>query len=143
MDDTSIRSEMHKIAQERIAADVVTVLDDLVYGVLETRAGIEGEDAEFYRVHTFRELRRIAKGVVGKYDSTATTDDQLILPGFKYLCRAYPMTRDGAVVLVPVNRCTDDELVARAAQLDEMAKGCVAHALEIREYVMARGRIAA
>lgn len=53
------------------------------------------------------------------------------------------MMRDGDVVIVPVDQCTDDELKARAAQLDEMAKGCMAHALEIREYVLARGRIAA
>lgn len=33
--------------------------------------------------------------------------------------------------------------VARINQLDEMAKGCRAHAREIRQYISARGREAA
>lgn len=143
MDEQSIRSEMHKIAQERIDAGEITSLDEIVYGVLAERTKIEGEDAPFYRVHAFDDLKRIAKSVVGKYAANDTTADELLLPGFKHLCKAYPMTRDDAVVIVPVDMCTDDELKARAAQLDEMAKGCVAHAREIREYLIARDRVAA
>ena len=143
MDEQSIRSEMHKIAQERIEAGEVTSLDQIVHTVLDSRSGIEGDDAAFYRVHAFDDLKRIAKSVVGKYAAKDTTSTELLLPGFKHLCKAYPMTRDDEVVIVPVDMCTDDGLKARAVQLDEMAKGCVAHATEIREYVLARGRIAA
>lgn len=143
MDEQSIRSEMHKIAQGRIDAGEVTSLDEIVHGVLVKRPHIEGDDASFYRVHAFDDLRRIAKSVVGKYAAKDTTDAELLLPGFKHLCKAYPMTRDDEVVIVPVDMCTDDELKARAAQLDEMAKGCTAHALEIREYLIARTRVAA
>ena len=143
MDEQSIRSEMHKIAQERIEAGAITSLDEIVHGVLGNRDGIEGDDAPFYRVHAFEDLKRIAKSVVGKYAAKDTTADELLLPGFKHLCKAYPMTREGEVVIVPVDMCTDDELRARAVQLDEMAKGCIAHALEIREYMLARGRMAA
>lgn len=143
MDEQSIRSEMHKIAQGRIDAGEVTSLDQIVHTVLDGRQSIEGEDAPFYRVHAFDDLKRIAKSVVGKYAAKDTTADELLLPGFKHLCKAYPMTREGDVVIVPVDMCTDDELKARAAQLDEMAKGCTAHALEIREYILARDRRAA
>jgi len=143
MDENSIRSEMHKMAQERIDAGEVTSLDHIVHGVLSKREDIQGEDAPFYRVHAFDDLKRIAKSVVGKYAANDETADELLLPGFKHLCKAYPMTRDGEVVIVPVDMCSDDELKARAAQLDEMAKGCMAHALEIREYVLARRRVAA
>lgn len=143
MDEQSIRSEMHKIAQERIDAGLVTGLDEIVHGVLGSRSNIDGDDAPFYRVHAFEDLKRIAKNVVGKYQANDTTADELLLPGFKHLCKAYPMAREGAIVIVPVNMCTDDELKARAAQLDEMAKGCISHAREIREYVIARDRVAA
>lgn len=143
MDEQSIRSEMHKIAQERIEAGEITSLDAIVYGVLDARSNIEGDDAPFYRVHAFQELKRVAKSVVGKYDAKETTADDLLLPGFQHLCKAYSMLRDGETVIVPVDQCTNNELKARAAQLDEMAKGCIAHALEIREYLLARGRIAA
>jgi hypothetical protein len=143
MDEQSIRSEMHKIAQERIDAGEVTSFDQIVYGVLDGRQAIEGADAPFYRVHAFKDLKRIAKSVLGKYAPTDTTADELLLPGFKHLCKAYSMVRDGEPVIVPLDMCTDEELRARASQLDEMAKGCVAHATEIREYVLARGKIAA
>lgn len=143
MDEQSIRSEMHKIAQDRIDAGEVTSLDQIVLAVLDTRSNIDGDDAPFYRVHAFDDLKRIAKSVVGKYAAKDTTADELLLPGFKHLCKAYPMTRDDEVVIVPVDQCTDDELKGRAAQLDEMAKGCVAHAREIREYILARSRSAA
>lgn len=143
MDEQSIRSEMHKIAQERIDAGEVTSLDHIVITVLDTRNNIEGDDAEFYRVHTFDALKRIAKSVVRKYAPTDTTADELLLPGFKHLCQAYSMMRDGDAAIVPVDLCSDEELIARAVQLDDMAKGCVAHASEIREYVLARAKIAA
>jgi hypothetical protein len=143
MDETSIRSEMHKLAQARIEAGEVTGLDELVHGVIDRRGAIEGDGAPFYRVHTFSDLKRIAKSVVGKYAAEDSTADELLLPGFVHLCKAYPMTRDGAVVIVPVDQCTDDELKARANQLDEMARGCVAHAREIREYMLARKPVAA
>ena len=143
MDEQNIRSEMHKIAQERIDAGLITGLDEIVHGVLDGRSNIDGGDAPFYRVHTFQDLKRIAKSVVGKYETKETTADELLLPGFKHLCKAYPMMRDNAVVIVPVDMCSDDELLARAAQLDDMAKGCMAHALEIREYLIARDRVAA
>lgn len=143
MDEQSIRSEMHRIAQERIDAGEVTSLDQIVHTVLDTRSNIEGDDAPFYRVHAFDDLKRIAKSVVGKYAAKDTTLDELLLPGFKHLCKVYPMTRDGTVVIVPVDLCSDDELKSRASQLDDMAAGCTAHALEIREYLLARGRIAA
>lgn len=143
MDEQSIRSEMHKLAQERIEAGEVTSLDQIVRAVLDERPNIEGEDAPFYRVHAFDDLKRIGKSVVGKYAPNDTTSDELLLPGFKHLCKAYSMMREGEVVIVPVNLCTDDELRMRAVQLDEMAKGCIAHANEIREYMLARGRIAA
>lgn len=143
MDEPSIRSEMHKIAQDGIAAGEVITLDAIVHAVLETRDDIEGDDAPFYRVNAFDNLKRIAKTVVGKYDAKDTTDADVLLLGFEHLCKAYPMMRDRVVALVPVDQCTDIELYARAAQLDEMAKGCVAHAIELREFVRTRSQRAA
>lgn len=143
MDDNSIYAEMHKIVSEKLEAGALISIDWLAQGIIAERCNIEGDDAEFYRVHTHRDLIRIAKRVIGKYNVDGETADQLVLPGFKHLCKAYPMSRDETIVLVPVSLCTNGELTARAAQLDEMAKGCRAHAVEIREYVLARGHAAA
>lgn len=133
-----IRSEMHKIVQSRIEAGLATSLHQIVHGVMDARPALNGGDAAFYRVHTYADLARIAKRVIGKYAANDSTASELLLPGFTHLCKAYPMMRDGEPVIVPVDQCTDDELAGRAAQLDEMALGCTAHAKEIRGYLKAR-----
>jgi hypothetical protein len=138
MDDTSITSEIHRLIDDKIASGVLVQTHWIAHEVLGQHDDIEGDDADWYRVCTFKEVCRIAKSAIGKYRSDEVTNDQLILPGFTHLCKAYPLSRDAELVLVPVDQCTDDELLTRAAELDKMAKGCVAHARELREYVNAR-----
>jgi len=136
--EASVTEEIHRLIDEKIAGGVIVNVDWIAQEILASKDKIEGDDAAFYRVCTFREICRQAKRAIGKYAPDDATPEQLVLPGFKHLCRAYPVTRDGDVRLVPVSLCTDDELAERARQLDEMAKGCRAHAREIREYVRAR-----
>lgn len=142
MSDTSITEEIHALIDEKIATGVAVRADWVAAGILEMKNRISGEDEPFYRVCAYRDIVRIAKRVIGKFETTDTTPEQLVLPGFKHLCKAYPMNRDGDVVLVPVDRCDVAELLARADQLDDMAAGCRAHANEIRTYVLARSEAA-
>jgi hypothetical protein len=141
--EASITEEIRKLIDDKIASGVVVRADWIAAGILQIKNKIEGEDMPFYRVCAYRDIVRLAKKVIGKFDATGNTPEQLVLPGFKHLCKAYPMERDGAVVLVPVTLCTSQELMARAAQLEEMAKGCRAHAREILDYVLAREAVAA
>ncbi|NSX90111.1 hypothetical protein [Agrobacterium tumefaciens] len=143
MDEAKVATEMHEMMDEKLDAGVIALPSHIVAKMLDKRQAILGDDAEFYRVHTFDRLMQIAKRVVGKFRADDETASQLLLPGFQHLCKAYPMMRDGEVAIVPVTLCTDEELLARANQLDEMAKGCRAHAREIRQYISARGREAA
>ena len=142
MNDISIRTEIRALIDEKISAGVAIRADWVAVGILGTKDKIEGDDAEFYRVCAYNEIRRIAKEVIGKFKATDETPEQLVLPGFTHLCKAYPMERDGEVVLVPVDQCTTAELLARAAQLHDMAAGCIAHADEIRAYVLAKAEAA-
>ncbi len=142
MNDISIRTEIRAVIDEKISAGVAIRADWVAVGILGTKDKIEGDDAEFYRVCAYNEIRRIAKEVIGKWKATDETPAQLVLPGFTHLCKAYPMERDGEVVLVPVDQCSVAELLARAEQLDDMAVGCRAHASEIRAYVMAKAEAA-
>ena len=143
MDEAKVATEMHEMMDEKLDACVIALPSHIVAKMLDKRQAILGDDAEFYRVNTFDRLMQIAKRVVGKFRADDETTSQLLLPGFQHLCKAYPMMRDGEVAIVPVTLCTDEELLARANQLDEMAKGCRAHAREIRQYISARGREAA
>lgn len=138
MSEHSVTDEIHALIDEKISSGVAVRADWVAAGILEIKNKIQGEDEPFYRVCAYRDIVRIAKRVIGKFEVTDTTPEQLVLPGFKHLCKAYPMNRDGDVVLVPVTQCTDAELLARAEQLDDMAKGCRAHAREIRSYIVAR-----
>lgn len=138
MEDISITAEVHKLVDEKFSAGVLVQTHWIAQEILGNHAEIEGPDAEWYRVCTFKEVCRIAKSAIGKFKVDGATSEQLLLPGFKHLCRAYPLTREGDLVLVPVDQCTDAELLERADDLDKMAKGCVDHAAEIREYVLVR-----
>ena len=143
MEEKSIRAEMHQIVDDHLSRGESVDRDTLVHKTLETRSRIEGEDAPFYRVHTFADLQKVASKVIGKYEPKDKTEEELLLPGFTHLQRAYQIKRNETVMIVPVDQCSDDELKGRAALLDEMAKGCRDHAREIREYVLARGKSAA
>lgn len=143
MNENSVTEEIRAMIDDKIASGIAVRADWIAAGILEIKNKIDGEDMPFYRVCAYRDIVRVAKRVIGKYDATDNTPEQLVLPGFKHLCKAYPMERDGAVMLVPVTLCTGEELVARAALLEEMAKGCRAHAAEILDYVAARESVAA
>lgn len=138
MDEHSVTAQIRALIEEKIASGVSVRADWVARGIIQKKDQIEGEDAPFYQVCAYRDVKRIAKRVIGKFEVTEETPEQLVLPGFVHLCKAYPMDRDGAVELVPVALCTDQELLARARQLREMARGCRAHAAEIQDYVTAR-----
>lgn len=138
MEDISITAEVHKLVDEKFSAGVLVQTHWIAQEILANHADIEGPDAEWYRVCTFKEVCRIAKSAIGKFKAEGSTSEQLLLPGFRHLCKAYPLTRDGDLVLVPVDQCSDRELLDRAEELEKMAKGCVDHAAEIRGYVTIR-----
>lgn len=142
MNEISVRSDIRALIDEKLSAGVAVRADWVAVGILEIRNKISGEDEPFYRVCAYHEVRRLAKEVIGKFRVSDETPEQLVLPGFKHLCKAYPMERDEEVVLVPVDQCSTAELLLRAEQLDGMADGCRAHAGEIRAYVMAKAEAA-
>lgn len=138
MDSSSINAEIHKTIDGKIDAGAVVQVHWIAQEVLAKHDSIQGDDADWYRVCTFKEVCRIAKAAIGKYKADDTTEQQMLFPGFKHLCRAYPIERDGDQVLVPIEQCTDAELQARADELDKMAKGCRDHAREIRQFIIFR-----
>lgn len=142
MSEHSITAEIHALIDDKIAQGVAVRADWIAAGIMELKDKIEGDDAPFYRVCTYRDVVRIAKRAIGKFEVTGNTPAQLVLPGFKHLCKAYPMDRDGVVTLVPVTMCSDDELKARAEQFFEMSKGLRAHGSEILDYIAARAEAA-
>ena len=110
--------------------------------ILAMKDRIEGDDADFYRLR-WDYIKDTVKRCIGAYapKAAAATDAQIVMEGFDYMQKAYTVTRADEVVLVPVHLLSDAEIEARALELEAMAKGCIAHARELRAYVS--GRIAA
>ena len=140
MNEESIYSEIRKHVANLVDAGAVTPVDWIAKDFLDKRSDISGGDAAMYRVCTKAHIQRIVKKVVGKYDveARATQDAQILLEGFEQLQRAYTVTRDEKVVLVPVYKLTDAEILTRADEYDRMAKGCRRHARELRDFVSNR-----
>lgn len=138
MAETSIYGEVRKIIADKISRQEVVIIDWLTHEIVSGKAGIEGPDADFYRVCAFTHVKDVVKRCVGKYDSKPESDRQLVLSGFEYLQVAYTVVRNGDVVLVPVDMLTDDEIEGRAQVFEEMAKGCKAHAMELRKFKRSR-----
>ena len=135
--EESVYAEVSKIVADRIAAGIPVPPAWMVTEFLSERSDIEGADAPLYRTCTRAHLERVVKRVIGKYD-VDSDEKQPPLRGFEHLQRAYTVTRDTQVVLVPIDQCSNDELLDRAKQLDLLAIGNRKHARELRDFVRRR-----
>ena len=143
MSDIGLTAHIHELIDEKLASNVVVTVNWVTRCVLEERSDMHGADADFYRDCASRDIARVVRAALGKYDAEDITPRDLLLPGFEHLCRAYSMTRGAEPVLVPVAMCTDAELEGRADQLEKQALGCRAHASELRMFIEERAALAA
>ena len=136
---TEVTREIRRIVQDRIDAGVICRVEWLTTEIIAQKDQIDGDDVDFYVACGIEFVKKTVKRVIGEYEpKTGVADTQIILDGFCHLQKAYTVERDEQTTLVPVNLLTDAELEARAAELDAMAAGCIAHADEIRNYRQSR-----
>lgn len=136
--EESIYADVRKFVSDLVDSGVETPIEWITTHFLNTRGDIGGEGAPLYRYCTRAHVGRIVKKVVGKYDVDAKQDEQLRLDGFDHLQRAYTVPRESKIVLVPIYKCTDAELLSRAEEYDQQAKSCRLHARELRQFVKGR-----
>ena len=142
-DIKEIRQLISSLVAEKIDAGQVVNQDWTVTEILNSYDDIEGGDKDFYIVAARHWVNGEVKSVIGKYDPTPEKDgDQLVLDGFEYLQKAYPILRGALRQLVPVDQITDDEWDTKAFEYEKMGDGCYAHAAEIRMYKNSRQRTA-
>jgi len=141
LNEESVYADVRKFVADLVDSGVETPVEWITASFLKSRGDIAGEGAALYRYCTRAHVGRIVKKVVGKYDVEARSaaDPQDSLPGFAYLQRAYTVARESKTVLVPIFKCTDAELLDRAEECDRQARGCRAHARELRSFVQSRG----
>lgn len=141
MEAINIHGEVRKLIADCVGRGEVRDVAFYVDRIMADHSAIEGEDADFYLICARHRIKDIVSSTIGKFVPKAQkSDQQLVLDGFEHLQVAYTFQREGRTVLVPVDLCSDFELEARARELDDMSRGCQAHAREIRGYIAARTR---
>lgn len=147
VNEKSVYSEVRQFVAGLVDMGAETPVEWITTHFLNSRGQIRGEGEVLYRYCARAHVSQIVKKVVGKYDVAARTaqDDQISLPGFEFLQKAYTFSRDEKIVLIPIHKCSDDELLARAAEYRKLAQGCEKHAVELEAFVRSRhpqGRLA-
>lgn len=140
LNDDSIYADVRRFVSDLVDSGAETPIDWITSSFLNSRGQIAGDGEALYRYCTRAHVNRIVKRVVGKYgvEARAIQDQQIVLEGFEHLQRAYTVSRDEKIILVPVNKCTDNELLLRAEDYEKQARGCRLHARELRSFVKAR-----
>lgn len=137
-----LETEIAEMTKEALVANGVVVKKWLVQRVLNGWSPPGGSDAARWLLCGNGHIKATVQRVVSSY-ALAVKDGggdetQLILPGLDHVRAAYLVARDGQQCLVRTDLITDDELLARATELEAMGAGCYAHAREIRRYIAER-----
>jgi hypothetical protein len=145
VDSPNLTAEIHALIDQQIIDGKAAEVDSITAAVTKRHKEIRGSDKDFWLNLAYPTLRDTVRGCIGKYRETpkASTEPQLMLPGWKKLQRAYFMTRKdrfGDMIdrVVPIDQCTDDELLVRAGEYRTNAAGLVEHAQELEQYVARR-----
>ena len=138
----SISSKVSLIVDRRLAANEPVELNWVVHEFVQQHNNISGADVEIYRTALYSHVKNIAKRIVKRFDDESEVDQETLLPGHEFLRVAYSMSRDGEQVLVPIEQCSNVELLARADEFVRNASGLKEHARELKLFVGTR-RVAA
>ena len=142
-DIKEIRALITMLVADKIAAGQLVNQTWTVTEILNRHDDIEGSDKDFYLVAARHWVNGEVKSAIGKYEPTTSSEnDQLVLDGFEYLQKAYPLLRGAVRVLVPINQITNAEWDAKEKEYERMGDGCYAHAREIRDYRSSRQQTA-
>jgi hypothetical protein len=95
-----------------------------------------GDHHDFYTLCGFAHVRDTVRQCLRAYkdDTSQEIPEQLKLPGYDDLQKAYLIERDEEQMIVPITQCTEEELNAKIAEYRRMAEGCLHHADELVRY---------
>lgn len=138
MTKDSVSAEIHARIDDKVSKDEIVSVSMLSNEIIRSRSDIHGSDRDFYIGCTYQHLAVIIRKAVGKYEPSDERDPNLVLPGLKFLQKAYPFKRDGDRVLVPIRQCTIAELQSRRDQHEKMMLGHAGHVEELDVYIASR-----
>lgn len=133
--NTDLVNEITTLIEARIGGGEPVAATWVTQEIVGLHPDVRGEDAPWYRSRAYDDVRAAVRHVVRSYKPAVEgTDEQLLLPGFERLQKAYLVSRDGDQIVVPTNQLTDEEVDAKVGELRRMAEGCHLHADELIRY---------
>jgi hypothetical protein len=134
-DIKDIKDLIRDLVANKIDANQLVNMEWTVTDVLNQFSDIEGNDVDFYLITARHYVNEQVKNCIKKYEpNDVEAGGQIVLEGFEYLQKAYPIVRGETRVLVPIQQMTYEELCAKAQEKYTMAKGSNAHGDEIMHY---------
>lgn len=140
-----LRSEIESVIVARIDAGQILQRSWITQQVLSQHPiAADVPDGDFFnccaRETVSNEVRRV--NALFKEEPEKVAQGSLPLAGYKYLQRAYPLTRDGELLLVPILQMTLAEIKEKAETYRRMADGCRGHADELERFAADLGSVA-
>jgi hypothetical protein len=107
-----------KQLHEEIASEIALLIESeqvlepdwITNAVMKEHPQIEGPDVDFYNVLTRSLVRKEVTAEINRIGGKDKTNEQLPLEGFPNLQMYYVIERQGVLVGVPIEKCTNEEL---------------------------------
>lgn len=143
MFDPKILEEEIAATNDEIGGTVVKTKSWLVNAVAMRHQSVAGDDADLAIWAIRAQVSRLVESFhrARKASELNQDDQQLVLPGYSRLQRAYLVDRDGETCSVPVHLVTDEEFAAKISEMEAMRDGLQQHIDEIRAYMERRERV--
>lgn len=133
-----LTGEIHEFIHSAIGINQVVSSNWIAQEIFRKRPDIFGNDKEFYEALAWDSVRAQVRKAINRWKAKPEHDEQLVLPGYRYLQQGYMVERDDGPTVVPLQLLTDGEILARVAEYQRMADGCTKHAEELMGYYSRR-----
>ena len=141
--------------QKELAVDIRVIFEDLdskgqawhsgwiakaIMADKQPALDLDHPSADFWTYCAHQFVKNAVRQAGNDLNEDETHNAQLVLPGFErvHLQARYSVTRDGDEVFVAVMDLTDDEIEERAQFYERQSKTMLAHADELRRFMLWR-----
>lgn len=133
------------IVEKRLGEKETVPTTWLIHAVVKKFPDVRGDDVGFYRLCAFGHVGDTVRAVLRARKERETkpdADEDDLFPGLDRVQRAYTIPRtvgdETEQIVVPTEDMTDDEIRAKAAELDRFGRGAIAHGEELLKYLKMR-----
>jgi hypothetical protein len=135
MKASDLIKEITAVIEARLAAGDAAAATWVTQEVVAQHSQPEHTDSAWFELCAYEAVRAAVRTVLRRFQPPAeVADEQIVLPGFERLQKAYLVERESEQQIVRIDQLTSDELDAKADELERIGEGCYQHAKELRRY---------